>query len=324
MGHSEKQNRWAIFRALLPYYGKIVSARFIQKTAEFIPNVPRIHNLIEGIYKPAGSEYALSIASMKVNPYADKLTYLSDGRWYIKYSARAGGSDLAVNKGLFKCMMDKEPVIVLEQLSDKTGRQGTQYRLMGLGLIDTYDPAQDVFSIQHVDFATLERVSYGEKEEAIVASALRSTILEKFILFAEEDKAIYKVSAQKRDQAFKDVVLEQYTFTCAVTGMQYYSDHLVEAQAAHIIPKRIKGSDDPRNGIALSRTAHWAFDKGMFTISDQYEIVVHPKAKHANVNKFPILDLHGQEISRPDDKAFWPHYDALTWHKEEVFDRFSP
>lgn len=73
MSTNEKQNRWAIFRALLPYYGKIVPAKFIQKTQEYIPGITRIHNLIEGIYKPAGSEYALSIASMKVNPYAEKL-----------------------------------------------------------------------------------------------------------------------------------------------------------------------------------------------------------------------------------------------------------
>ena len=324
MALAEKQNRWAIFRTLLPYYGKIVTPNFLKKTAEYIPGVERIHPLIEGIYKPAGSEYALSIASMKMNPYADKLTHLPDGRWYIKYSAKSGGNDLAVNQGLFKCMLDKEPVIVLEQLSNKTSRQGTRYRLMGLGLINDYDATQDIFSIQHVDFATLERVSYGEQEEKVIASALRSNILEKFMPFIEEDKAIYKVSAQKRDKAFKEVVLEQYAFTCAVTGTQYYSDHLIEAQAAHIIPRSINGSDDPRNGIALSRTAHWAFDQGMFTISDQHEIIVHPKAKHAKINKFQIIDLHGQPINKPEDDAFWPHKDALEWHKTEVFNKFNP
>ena len=321
---TEKQNRREIFRALLPYYGKIVSPQFLKKTAMIIPGIERIHPLIEGIYKPAGSEYALSIASMKTNPYADKLTYLPDGRWYIKYSAKSGGKDIAVNRGLFKCMLDKEPIIVLEQISSKESRQGTQYRIMGLGLIDTYDADQDVFAIQHVDFATLERVSYGEQEEKVIASALRSNTLEKFVPFIEENKAIYKVSAQKRDKAFKDVVLEQYAFTCAVTGQQYYSDHLVEAQAAHIIPRRINGSDDPRNGIALSHTAHWAFDQGMFTLSDQYEIIVHPKARHARINKFSIIDLQGQPINKPDDDAFWPHKEAIDWHKTEVFDRFNP
>lgn len=321
---TEKQHRRAIFRALLPYYGKIVSPQFLKKTVTIIPSIERIHPLIEGIYKPAGSEYALSIASMKTNPYADKLTYLPDGRWYIKYSAKSGGKNLSVNQGLFKCMLDKEPIIVLEQISNKESRQGIQYRLMGLGLIDTYDADQDVFFIQHVDFATLERVSYGEHEEKVIASALRSNTLEKFVPFIEEEKAIYKVSAQKRDKAFKDVVLEQYAFTCAVTGQQYCSDHLVEAQAAHIIPRRINGSDDPRNGIALSHTAHWAFDQGMFTLSDQYEIIVHPKARHARINKFSIIDLQGQPINKPDDDAFWPHKEAIDWHKAEVFDRFNP
>jgi len=324
MPPNEKQHRLTIFRALLPFYGKIVTPNFLRKTADYIPGVERIHPLIEGIYKPAGSEYALSIASMKINPYADKLSFLSDGRWYIKYSAKYGGTDLAVNQGLFKCMLDKEPIIVLAQTSNKTSRQGTLYRIMGLGLIDAYDTTQDIFTIQHVDFATFEKVSYGEEEEKIVASALRSNILEKFMPFVEENKAIYKVSAQKRDKAFKDVVLEQYAFTCAVTGLQYYSDNIVEAQAAHIIPRGINGSDDPRNGIALSRTAHWAFDKGMFTISDQYEIIVHPKAKHANVNNFPILDLHGQPINKPEDEAYWPHKDAIVWHNSEVFDKFKP
>jgi len=324
MSQDDKNRRWNIFRALLPYYGKVVIPQFLRKTSDFIPDIDRIHPLIEGIYKPKWSEHALSIASMKENPYADKLTYLPDGRWIIKYSAKAGGKELAANQGLFNCMRDKEPVIVLEQLSTKTSKQGTQYRLMGLGLIDDYDAAHDVFFIQHVDFATLERVSYGADEDLVIASALRGSTLEKFNPFAAEDKAIYKVESQKRSRAFKDVVLDQYNYTCAVTEMMYQSEHLIEAQAAHIIPKRESGSDDPRNGIALSRTAHWSFDQGMFTVSDQYEIIVHPKARLASVNKFPILDLNGEPINRPDDENFWPHQEVLEWHRKEVFDKFKP
>ena len=323
MPETEKELRWKIFRALLPYYGKIVTPDFLRNTSAFVSGVERIHPLIEGIYKPRWSDHALSIASMKVNPYADKLTYLPDGRWTIKYSAKKGGPDTAANTGLFNCMKNKEPVIVLEQLSGKTARQGARYRLMGLGLINSYDPASDIFGIHHVDFATLEQVSHGADEEIIIASALRSFTLEEFNPFVSEDKTIYQVSSQKRKQAFKEVVLDQYGYKCAVTGVKYHSENLTEAQAAHIISNSKKGTDDPRNGISLSRTAHWAFDVGMFTISDQYEIVVNPKAKLASANKFPILDMHGVQINLPEDENYYPHQDALEWHKKEVFNRFS-
>jgi len=323
MPETEKELRWRIFRALLPYYGKIVAPDFLRKTSEFVSGIERIHPLIEGIYKPKWSDHALSIASMKINPYADKLTYLPDGRWTIKYSAKKGGPDTAANSGLFNCMKNKEPVIVLEQLSGKTGKQGARYRLMGLGLISNYAPASDIFNIEHVDFATLEQVSNGADEKVIIASALRSFTLEEFNPFISEDKTIYRVSSQKRSQAFKEVVLDQYGYKCAVTGVRYHSENLTEAQAAHIISNSKKGTDDPRNGISLSRTVHWSFDVGMFTISDQFEVVINPKAKLASANKFPILDMHGAQINLPEDENYYPHQEALDWHKKEVFNRFS-
>jgi len=324
MPHTEKERRWQIFQALLPFYGKKVRPDFLRQTSQYVPDVERIHHLIEGIYKPAWSDYALSIASMLVNPYADKVTFLPDGRWIIKYSPREGGLNLAVNQGLLKCMVDKEPVIVLKQLSDRTGGQGAQYRLMGLGLIDNYEAATNLFTIFHVDYATLAQVSQGADDDIFISSAIRAFALDEFKPFVVDDVAIYQVAKQKRDQAFKNVILDQYNFQCAVTGLKYHSANLIEAQAAHIIGKGEKGSDDPRNGIALSRTAHWAFDVGMFTISDQYEIVIHPKAKNVSTNKFPILEMHGRQIHLPEDENYYPHVDALAFHKREVFDRFLP
>jgi len=281
----EKELRWKIFRALLPFYGKVVTPAFLRRTNEFIPGIERVHPLIEGIYKPKWSDHALSIASMKVNPYADKLIYLPDGRWTINYSAKKGGPGIAVNQGLFNCMKNKEPVIVLEQISNKTYKKGTQYRLMGLGLINNYDSATELFNIHHVDYATLEQISKGVDDEIFIAAAFRTFTLDEFNPFVAEDKAIYQISSQKRENAFKEVVIGQYDHKCAVTGVKYHLENLTEAQAAHIISKSVKGSDDPRNGIALSRTAHWAFDVGMFTISDQYEVVVNPKASQNCVFK---------------------------------------
>jgi hypothetical protein len=34
------------------------------------------------------------------------------------------------------------------------------------------------------------------------------------------------------------------------------------------------GPNHPTNGIALSKTAHWLFDRGYWSISDDYEVLV--------------------------------------------------
>ena len=129
--------------------------------------------------------------------------------------------------------------------------------------------------------------------------------------------------ATKRDAAFSGVVLDNYGFTCAVTGQRYRSEQHVEADGAHIIGKEVFGTDDPRNGIALSKSAHWAFDRGVFTISDQYEVVVNPKARAADTATFQVFEFDRRRIQLPKDSYYWPHPEALAWHKREVFDRFS-
>ena len=231
---------------------------------------------------------------------------------------------IAQNVALLNCMEQHEPLLVLKQLSDKTGRRGAQYRLLGLGLIEKYDAESNVFIIRGVEFATLEAVCADLPEEEALATALRTEIVLPFAMFEQPDREIYQVSREKRDAAFSRVVLDEYGYTCAVTGQRYRSKHHVEAQAAHIVSKKEHGSDDPRNGLALSHTFHWAFDVGLFTVSDQYEVIVHPKAPLANGKAFPLLQLDRQQLHLPDDKEFWPHGDALRWHKKEVFEKFDP
>ncbi len=314
--------RWDIFRALLPFFGSIVTPSFLRRTREYVSGVERVHPLIEGIYKPKWSRYALSIASMQVNPYSDKLEYLADGRWRISYSAKSGGTHIAQNKALVNCMTDKEPVIVLLQISNNK-KNGVKYRLLGLGIIHYFDPIKDQFDIHHVDSEILGRLGNGVQEELLAEYSIREAAFEEFHPFVKEEKSIYKISKVKREQTFKKIILEQYDHTCSVTGIKFKYHNIVEAQAAHIISKSKNGSDDPRNGLALSSTAHWAFDKGIFTISDQYEIIVNPKAKSASLSKFPILEKEGQQIDLPGDQKFYPHQESLKWHREEVFSKFG-
>lgn len=320
---TESATRRSAYRKLVPVLGKILPASIIRGTAEGSGQAGRIHPLIEGIYKPAASNYAFSIASMLKSPYADKTFHNPDGSWWMWYAPKDGTLDIAANASLVRCMQDHEPVLALKQISDKTSRDGARHRLFGLGFIETFDPAKPAFRIRGLTSDELETYLGTTLDSDVLESAIRMKPLEEWEPFVREERGIYKVSVQKREEAFRRVVLDAYDSTCAATEMKFASGQTVEADAAHIISRGKGGSDDPRNGVALCKSVHWAFDQGIFTISDQYEVLIHPKAKDADTKNFALIEKDRSRILLPKDAAFYPHQDALAWHRKECFGRFA-
>jgi hypothetical protein len=319
---SDSAERLRIFRAIAPSFGKVLPAAFFQKTGASVAGVERVHNLVEGIFKPAWSRYALSVVSMMTSRYGDQVYFNPDRTWWINYSPKAGGMDLAVNASLVLCMTDHQPLLVLRQASDKNSKEGSHYRLLGLGFIEHFDVGSDLFRIRGLQWSEVGALLGIGLSDDLLETALRLESLEAWSPFVAEDRAVYQVSRQKRDAAFREIVLGNYSQTCAVTGQRFQSPSHVEADGAHIIGKEVRGTDDPRNGIALSKSVHWAFDAGVFTISDQFEVVINPKARAANIASFPLLDMDRKQIRLPKDGYYWPHPEALAWHREAVFERF--
>src|SRR5438309_7301037 len=183
--------RRRIFRTLVPYFGTVQPASFFRDTSAVVKGVERVHPLIEGIYKPAGSIYPLSIASMLKSRYSDQLFHNPDRTWWMEYSPKAGGLDLAVNAGLIRCMTDKEPVLVLRQESDKTSAFGARHLLLGLGYVENFDPAADLFRIRGLTFDDVIAVTgttLSEESDELIETALRLESLEEWVPFAAEDR----------------------------------------------------------------------------------------------------------------------------------------
>lgn len=120
-----------------------------------------------------------------------------------------------------------------------------------------------------------------------------------------------------RDQAFKRVVRSAYNNQCALTGLRLINGGgRPEVQAAHIMPVSEKGPDSVRNGLALSGTLHWLFDRGLISIDDNYRILVAENRVPNQVRK--LLNPSGKVIV-PKDKNFWPHPHYLRFHREHTF-----
>ena len=120
-----------------------------------------------------------------------------------------------------------------------------------------------------------------------------------------------------RDQAFSKTVKDAYNQTCAMTGLKIINGGgRAEVQAAHIKPVSEKGPDSVRNGIALSGTIHWMFDRGLVSINDNYEVIKVEEKIPKAMNDF--LASKGK-IILPDRADFVPHPTFLKYHRENIF-----
>lgn len=121
-----------------------------------------------------------------------------------------------------------------------------------------------------------------------------------------------------RSQAFKRRLLPLYDFRCAVCGLAHAdSGSAWEAEAAHIVPRGLKGADDARNGLTLCRSHHWAFDRGLFGILPTHEIILRPVAA-AEPRNAHLLPFAGQILRKPVDLKMMPSSDALAWHLKNI------
>lgn len=132
------------------------------------------------------------------------------------------------------------------------------------------------------------------------------------------DRVDYLSSRLVRDRAFRRVVLRAYDERCAISGLKLINGGgRAEVAAAHIRPVEADGPDIVSNGIALSGTAHWMFDRGLISLSDDLDILISrqvndPEGARAFINK------NGRAIA-PRKSFERPHPHFLRWHRENCF-----
>jgi putative restriction endonuclease len=89
-----------------------------------------------------------------------------------------------------------------------------------------------------------------------------------------------------------------------------------EVQAAHIQPVALSGPDSVRNGLALSGTVHWMFDRGLISIGDDFKILV--AQHHVPEDAVRLLNRSGR-INLPKDNTAHPNSFFLKYHRDKIF-----
>ncbi len=187
---------------------------------------------------------------------------------------------------------------------------------------------RSVRALSDDDFAAIIAAGLSETLAAENAERLNLTDATR----AEADAALHASSGQDqarrveqvlanrviRDASFRGLVCDAYEGRCAVTRFRMIDGNdNPEVQAAHIWSVADGGPDVVQNGIAISGTVHWLFDRHLITIGDDYRLIV--AQQRVPLEFQAVYGQHGVELHLPAKFAERPHPSFLEKHRAKFF-----
>lgn len=268
-------------------------------------NGPRLVTQAKGIYKPAYTDYALSVRQTLGGPYADReVMRRADGAWTYEYFQENPDPTLRdrepTNRGLMKCLEDRVPVGVLLQVKPKPG---VEYEVLGLAHVTGW--SNGYFLLKGVP----------AEGSAIVAREVAATVADPdpgpaFNPDASDAdlrvRTIVEVARRRGQPAFRAALMRVYRSRCVVTGC----DAQEALEAAHISPYRGDATNHVQNGLLLRADIHSLFDIGLLSIDPDTRCV----RLSATLIHSSYADMEGVRVAEPIEAAARASEEALRRH----------
>lgn len=222
-------------------------------------------------------------------------------------------------------------IIHLAKILDRTPNS-IAMRLSNFASVDPYHQERGIKGltggIKQVEPIWNEFINNKEdllfESERILANLEDQTLESKFaeILSGTEnlkgETKIREVKTRVNQNAFRQIVLANYSSKCAITGIDI-PELLI---ASHIIPWSQNEQErlNPENGICLSALYDRTFDKGLIGISEKYHILVSSEIKSKeNKDYYSALfgKLEGTKLHLP--QKYLPKKEFLEFHLDTIF-----
>jgi putative restriction endonuclease len=159
-----------------------------------------------------------------------------------------------------------------------------------------------------------EQETSAEAARIILARGMMETAAE------FERPIIERILSQPiRDALFRRNVEAAYGSTCAMTGIRIINGGgNAEVQAAHIRPVSNRGPDSVPNGLALSGTVHWMFDRGLISLGPppHYPILCSQSGIPDSIRQLFNPDMM---LRKPADERLWPAPAYVEFHRQRIF-----
>jgi hypothetical protein len=109
---------------------------------------------------------------------------------------------------------------------------------------------------------------------------------------------------------FRHMLMDAYDLKCAVTGTEVGP----ALEAAHLYPYNGAETNALQNGILLRADWHTLFDLGLWTLDDDYRIIVASEITSEVYQKY-----HQTLMRLPRVVSQHPSSKAIKWHRSKVF-----
>lgn len=251
---------------------------------------------MNGIFKPASLPYIpLSIRTSVKGPYEDHLR--DDG--VIRYAYRGTNPNEPDNKRLRAAIASRTPLIYFFGVVE--GRYLATYPVYIVG----ENPRELTFFVEVDAVDDLKRYAEGRLPDHDPG---RTELVRRYVTVA--------ATRRLHQQAFRERVLLAYQTHCALCRLK----HEPLLDAAHIIPDNEDGPAEVRNGLALCKIHHAAYDRNFLAIRPDYSVEV--SARLLAETDGPMLqhglkEMHNVVIFTPSKRSDKPHVAYLESRYEK-------
>lgn len=231
----------------------------------------------------------------------------SDKFWHLH--AKAGQENLLATISQFKSMAQFAGIVEYANLDEDLFlllHNAQSREVLRQTVIETYFP----------DKAKLFRAAIAENQEI---NGIENLLFEN----AEKknfDSSKIIADVKKRKKAFSRAIMRIYDYTCAACHCRIITlNGEAAVDAAHIFPFHQSRDDSIGNGVSLCKLHHWSFDRGLFSIDDDYKIIVAATFSESGNEDFSLHKLQSKLMFLPKEKPFRPSLTMIRWHRENIF-----
>lgn len=126
--------------------------------------------------------------------------------------------------------------------------------------------------------------------------------------------------AKDRDPTFRTKVLDAYGHQCAICGFDVRVGRVgLAVEAAHIKWHQQGGPAVVPNGVAMCAIHHSVFDRGAFSISLDFKVMVATSVSRSESAKLWMWRFDGHRLQLPPKHDLLPEATFVKWHHANVF-----